>query len=48
MARSTKQKRIAIFVGSFNPFTIGHADIFSRAIQLFDELVIGVGFNPDK
>ena len=48
MARSTKQKRIAIFVGSFNPFTIGHADIVSRAIQLFDELVIGVGCNPDK
>lgn len=37
-----------IFTGTFNPFTIGHADIVSRALRIFDKVVIGVGFNPDK
>lgn len=31
-----------IFVGSFNPFTIGHDSIVRRALPLFDRLVIGV------
>lgn len=31
-----------IFVGSFNPFTIGHDSIVERALPLFDRLVIGV------
>ncbi|MDE6002240.1 MAG: pantetheine-phosphate adenylyltransferase [Prevotella sp.] len=31
-----------IFVGSFNPFTIGHDSIVKRALPLFDRLVIGV------
>ncbi len=34
--------RIGIFVGSFNPFTIGHDSIVRRAVGLFDRLVIGV------
>ena len=34
--------RTAIFVGSFNPFTIGHDSIVRRALPLFDRLVIGV------
>jgi pantetheine-phosphate adenylyltransferase len=38
----------ALFVGTFDPFTIGHADIVRRALQLVDRLVIGVGVNPDK
>ena len=37
-----------IFVGSFDPFTIGHADIVSRALPLFDRIVIGVGVNERK
>lgn len=41
-------QRIALFVGSFDPFTEGHADIASRALQLFDRLVIGIGVNPEK
>ena len=39
---------VGLFVGSFDPFTIGHADIVSRVLPLFDRLVIGVGVNPDK
>lgn len=41
--------RTGIFVGSFNPFTIGHDDIVRRALPLFDRLVIGVvGDNVNK
>ena len=34
--------RTGIFVGSFNPFTIGHDSIVHRALPLFDRIVIGV------
>ena len=34
--------RTGIFVGSFNPFTIGHDSVVLRALPLFDRLVIGV------
>ena len=40
--------KTAIFVGSFDPFTIGHDDIVRRALQLVDHLVIGVGVNDQK
>lgn len=41
-------KKTAIFPGSFDPFTIGHASIVERGLPLFDEIVIGVGFNANK
>ena len=42
-------ERTGIFVGSFNPFTIGHDSIVRRALPLFDRLVIGVvGDNVHK
>ena len=37
-----------IFVGSFDPFTIGHDSIVRRALPLFDRIVIGVGQNEHK
>lgn len=40
--------RIAIFPGSFDPFTIGHASIVKRGLPLFDHIVIGVGVNESK
>ena len=41
--------RTGIFVGSFNPFTIGHDSIVRRVLPLFDRLVIGVvGDNVHK
>ena len=40
--------RKAIFPGSFNPFTIGHHDIVIRGLELFDEIVIGIGINSAK
>lgn len=41
-------ERIALFPGSFNPFTIGHANIVSRALNLFDKVIIGIGINSEK
>lgn len=41
-------KNIALFPGSFDPFTKGHMDIVLRGTALFDEIVIGVGFNTAK
>ncbi|MFD1140062.1 pantetheine-phosphate adenylyltransferase [Larkinella insperata] len=41
-------KRIALFPGSFDPFTKGHEDIVLRGLKLFDEVVIGIGRNANK
>ncbi len=41
-------KRIALFPGSFDPFTKGHEDIVLRGLNLFDEVVIGIGRNANK
>lgn len=41
-------KRIALFPGSFDPFTKGHEDIVLRGLNLFDEIVIGIGRNARK
>lgn len=41
-------KKIALFPGSFNPFTKGHANIVSRALNMFDEVIIGIGINSEK
>ena len=42
------QKSRVLFPGSFDPFTLGHADIVKRALQMFDEVVVGVGYNEQK
>ncbi len=41
-------KRVALFAGSFDPFTKGHEDIVLRGLQLFDEVIIGIGVNTNK
>ncbi len=41
-------KRIALFPGSFDPFTKGHEDIVLRGLRLFDEVVIAMGHNSRK
>ena len=40
--------RRAIFPGSFDPLTLGHHDIITRGLPLFDELIIAIGINADK
>lgn len=42
------KKRIALFPGSFDPFTRGHEDIVLRGLQLFDEIIIAIGYNSQK
>lgn len=41
-------KRIAVFPGSFDPFTLGHEDVVRRGLQVFDEVVIAIGHNTNK
>ena len=40
--------RIALFPGTFDPFTIGHASVVKRALPLFDRIVIAIGINEGK
>jgi pantetheine-phosphate adenylyltransferase len=41
-------KRIALFPGSFDPFTKGHEDIVLRGLALFDEIIVAIGYNSSK
>lgn len=43
-----RAERIAVFAGSFNPFTAGHDDIVSRGLELFDRIIVAVGVNAAK
>lgn len=38
----------ALFPGSFNPFTIGHLDILCRGLEIFDKVILAVGYNDKK
>src|SRR4030095_16062719 len=40
--------RIAVFPGSFDPLTLGHVDIISRGLSVFDRIIIGIGNNAEK
>ena len=42
------KKRIALFPGTFDPFTIGHESIVKRGLQLVDEIIIAIGINDSK
>ncbi|WP_111670243.1 pantetheine-phosphate adenylyltransferase [Algoriphagus litoralis] len=41
-------KKTAIFPGSFDPFTMGHHDIVLRSLNLFDEVIVSIGYNSTK
>lgn len=41
-------KKIAVFPGSFSPFTLGHKSIVERTLPLFDKLIIAIGINSNK
>jgi pantetheine-phosphate adenylyltransferase len=41
-------KKIALFPGSFDPFTNGHLDVVRRGAELFDEIIIAIGNNSSK
>jgi pantetheine-phosphate adenylyltransferase len=38
----------AVYVGSFDPLTLGHVDIIRRGATIFDRLTVGIGINPEK
>ena len=40
--------KIAVFPGSFSPFTLGHKAVVDSALPLFDKLIIAVGINVEK
>jgi pantetheine-phosphate adenylyltransferase len=40
--------RIGVFPGQLDPITNGHLDVIRRGVKLFDELIVGVGINPEK
>lgn len=46
--KSVDTHRVALFAGSFDPFTRGHLDILRRGLRLFDRVVVCVGFNASK
>lgn len=41
-------ERIAVYPGTFDPFTIGHKSIVERGLSLFDKIIIAVGINDAK
>lgn len=41
-------KRVALFPGSFDPFTVGHKSIVDQGLTIFDKIIIGVGANTGK
>lgn len=42
------KEKIAVFPGSFDPFTIGHQSILERAVPLFDKIIVAIGINSNK
>jgi pantetheine-phosphate adenylyltransferase len=40
--------RIAVFPGSFDPFTLGHESVVRKALPMFDQIVVGIGQNSTK
>ena len=41
-------KRIALFPGTFDPFTIGHESLVTRGLELVDEIIVSIGINDKK
>ena len=40
--------KIALFPGSFDPITLGHVDVITRALPLFDKIIVAIGQNANK
>lgn len=45
---SHAKERVAAYLGTFDPLTLGHFDIIKRASKLFEQLIVGIGQNPAK
>lgn len=45
---NSKEIKIAVYAGSFDPITLGHLDILKYGAEIFDKVIIAVANNPDK
>ncbi len=41
-------EKVAVYPGSFDPFTNGHLDVVERALSIFDRVIVAVAANPEK
>ena len=48
LIQNSMTNHIAVFPGSFDPFTLGHESIVLRSLNLFDKIIIGIGSNTGK
>lgn len=48
MTPTKNPKRIALFPGTFDPFTVGHQSIVNRGLNMLDEIIIAIGINDSK
>lgn len=46
--KQMKRNRVALFPGTFDPFTIGHESLVRRGLGLMDEIIIAIGVNESK
>ena len=46
--KSARGERVAVFPGSFDPFTNGHLDIVERSLEIFDRVIVAVAYNATK
>jgi pantetheine-phosphate adenylyltransferase len=46
--KNARGERVAVFPGSFDPFTNGHLDIVERSLEIFDKVIVAVAYNPSK
>jgi pantetheine-phosphate adenylyltransferase len=46
--KSARGARVAVFPGSFDPFTNGHLDIVERSLEIFDRVIVAVAYNATK
>ncbi len=44
----SEKKSAILFPGSFDPFTLGHADLVKRALGIFNTVIVAVGYNEQK
>jgi pantetheine-phosphate adenylyltransferase len=48
VSETARPDKIAVYPGSFDPFTNGHLDVVDRALGIFDRLIVAVAANPEK
>ncbi len=48
MSPTSASNRIAVFPGTFDPITLGHLDLIRRSSRLYEQLIVGIGENPEK